>query len=51
MTGDIVRCIACSSATHEQEDCTYWDQAAAMRRAGVQVTARELREIAEAARR
>ncbi len=51
MTGNVVRCLACSSAIHEKEDCEYRDQADSMRRAGVQVTARELREIAEAARR
>lgn len=48
---DIVRCLACSSAIHEKEDCPYRDEARAMRAAGIDVTARQLREIDDRVRR
>ena len=41
----IVRCLACSSAIHEKEDCPYRDVAREMRAAGIDVTPRQLREI------
>ena len=48
---DIVRCLACSSAIHEKEDCPYRDEARQMRAAGIDVTARHLRQIDDAARK
>lgn len=47
----IVRCLACSSAIHEKEDCPYREPALAMRAVGIDVTARQLREIDDKVRR
>lgn len=48
---DIVRCLACSSAIHEKEDCPYRESAALMRSSGIQITARQMREMDDAARK
>lgn len=47
---DIVRCLDCSSAIHEKEDCPYRGPAALMRSSGIQITARQMREMDDAAR-
>lgn len=44
-------CLACSGHDHEKEDCPYRDEARRMRASGIDVTARDLRRMDEAARR